>query len=396
MKRWILLNLLSTFALAQTLTLKEIETKLWQTHPFYAAQQEKIQAHDTSVHGDYAQDPFVLSTTAAKAKPDGDDSAFEYSLGLSKTLPLGNQRTKQLEIAHLEHEAHLFEMQQDQIAFFYEVATRYHDSCLADEEVMRFAKQLKAFETLYTKKQKAYRYGDISKKDLLQLKIEKTNLKQEFKTLSTKAKILRKNLLSMLQEQDKGQVLSCQDLYPFTFKVDKKSIFTLTNKQYLSQIKAASSRQKLYKRNFETIDLSLGYDKEIDTQRYGVGFALPLSFSSSKDEYKKLSALHQEKYLKLQHKMALMQKEQRFEALKETLENEKNIVTQTRQNLSEYEQDLLPLIEKSYQLGESSLLEYLLGKQKLWQLQKELIEHKKHYYKTLFALYTIAQIKETK
>ena len=396
MRLFILLNLLGTLALAQTLTLKEIENKLHQTHPFYAAQEQLAEAHEASVHGDYAQSPFVLSTTGAKAKPEGEDSEFEYSLGVSKTLPLGDQRTQQLHIAHLEHDAHRYEMIQEQISFFYEVATRYHDSCLSDEEVQIFAKQLKAFQTLYNKKKKAYRYGDISKKDFLQLKIEKTNLQQLFDTLSSKSKIAKQNLLSMLQEPEQEQSLSCQDLYPFEFIADKKALFKLTNDAYLSKIKAAKAREKLYTRNFETIDLSLGYDKEIDTKRYGVGFAMPLSFTSSKDEYKKLSALHQVKYLKLQHKMALMQKVQRLKALNAKLENEKKTIIQTSQNLMDYEKNLLPLIEKSYQLGESSLLEYLLGKQKLWQLQKQLIAHKKSYYKTLFTLYTIAQIKETK
>ncbi len=394
MKRLIILTFVTTYSLAQTLTLKEIESKLEATHPFYAAQNEQVAAHEAEVHSDYAQSPFVLSTTTAKATPKGADSEFEYSLGLSKTLPLGDQRTQQLEIAHLEHEAHQFEMQQEQIAFYYKVAADYHDSCLASQEQSRFAKQLKAFETLYTKKQKAYRYGDISKKDLLQLKIEKINLQQEFKTLTTKAKILKKSLFSMLQAPE--QPLSCRDLYPFEFNSEKKSLFTLTNEKYQSLIKASQASKKLFSRNFESIDLSLGYDKEIDTKRYGVGFALPLSFSSSKDAYKKLSAMHQIKYLKLQYKMALMQQEQRFEALNTTLENEKEIVIQTSQNLNEYEKELLPLIEKSYQLGESSLLEYLLAKQKFWQLQKELIAHKKSYYHTLFTLYTIAQIKETK
>lgn len=56
-----------------------------------------------------------------------------------------------------------------------------------------------------------------------------------------------------------------------------------------------------------------------------------------------------------------------------------------------YENELMPLIESAYRLGEDSAIEYLLGRQEMWKLKKELTQDQKKYYRTLFELYGVLE-----
>jgi hypothetical protein len=65
-------------------------------------------------------------------------------------------------------------------------------------------------------------------------------------------------------------------------------------------------------------------------------------------------------------------------------------------NYRNYQKNLLPLIQRSYDLGETSVIEYLLNKQRSYQLRKEIYATKKAYYNTLFRLYTLSEKKDNK
>jgi L,D-peptidoglycan transpeptidase YkuD (ErfK/YbiS/YcfS/YnhG family) len=55
------------------------------------------------------------------------------------------------------------------------------------------------------------------------------------------------------------------------------------------------------------------------------------------------------------------------------------------------EKNLLPLLKRSYDLGETSVVEYLLSKQRSKQLKEEIYNTKKAYYTLLFKLYTLSE-----
>lgn len=80
--------------------------------------------------------------------------------------------------------------------------------------------------------------------------------------------------------------------------------------------------------------------------------------------------------------------------LQSELKNHALMVQTLKQNYQNYEKKLLPLIEKSYDLGETSVIEYLLNRQKLYELRQEIYATKKAYYNTLFTLYTISEKKD--
>jgi len=397
MKKFILFISLCSLAIAKPITLDEIQQELKTTHPFYQIQDEKKALNEADIKANHSPSEFVLDATGADAIENGQDGEFEYSIGLSKTFILGDRRDKQIKIAELKNQAKLLNMQKEMLTFSNEISRAYHKSCLDREQTESFSKLYDEFQTLYNKKLKAYKYKDISKKELLQLKIEKADLFQELQSLKTKQMISKNALLELLKNSDTNRELSCKDLYKmeFDFK-DSNKLFSLSKNYYDSLLESVKLSQNLYDRKFETIDLSLGYDNEIDTDRYGMGFSLPLSFTSSRNEYKKISSIHKQKVIKLQRENLFIEKNREFKRLNTKLQNEKNIVLKTQNNIKTFKDELLPLIEKSYQLGESSVVEYLLSKQKLFKLQNSLNEHKKAYYNTLFDLINVSEIKDTK
>ncbi len=379
------------------LTLKQIDERLKNTHPLYLSIESQKEANSAKTQAQFATNPFVLSGSGAQANPAGANKEFEYSAGLEKTFLLGDQRSQNLQIASLQDEARSLELEKELLAFSNTIKSDYHQICLDKEQRSIFEQSYNNFEKLYAKKRKAYKYQEISKKELLQLKLEKTDLEQKLLSLKVEERIAIQTLFDAVNLTVEKAELSCEDLHPMAFNQDENSkLFSLSIKALDSQILSAKKSATLYDRNFESIDLSVGFDKEVDMKRYGAGVSLPLAFSSKSDEYKKISALHQQQALKHQKQNMFIDKKRKFKQLQAKLDNEKNLIIMTGKRISSFESELLPLIEKSYQLGESSVVEYLLSKQKLWQLQESLSQYRKIYYKTLFELYTVAEIKEIK
>ncbi len=397
--RYIFIAIAMLFSVADaetfTLSLKQIDEKLKNSHPLPLYIKEQKEANSAQIEGEFAPLAFVLSLNSAKAKPDNEDGKLEYGVELSKSFLLGDQRTEALEIAKLNNRAISFELDNKMLAFSNSLKSQYHQSCLITEQKIAFEEFFEEFQELYSKKLKAYKYQEISKKELLQLEIEKEDLKQKLENLKATESILKQTLLDAIGIKSENSTLLCQDLHPMEFNQNDSSLmFENSTNSLKSQIEATKKSAKFYDRNFESVELSVGYDDEIDTKRYGVGLSLPLSFSSKKDEYKKISAIYQQKALILQKKSLLIEKNRAFKELKANLENKKKLILSTKSRIDRFKNSLLPLIEQSYRLGESSVIEYLLSKQKLWQLQELLNEHKKAYYKSLFELYTVAEIKE--
>ncbi len=70
------------------------------------------------------------------------------------------------------------------------------------------------------------------------------------------------------------------------------------------------------------------------------------------------------------------------------------MVEAKRRNIQDYRDRLLPMVKKSYEYGESSVIEYLLSQQRLYSMEKELLDIKRDYYHRLFKLYTVAERKD--
>ncbi len=380
---------------AKTISLEDIEEKLQKAHPLHLSLKEQELSNSAKSKANFARTPIVLQGGTTRANPLGEDSELEYSVGAQKTFIFGNKRN--LEISNLNNLASSLELKKELLAFNNELKMLYHQSCLEKTKTETYEKLYRDFEKLFAKKQKAYEYKEISKKEILQLQIEKEDLKQRLQGFKADKSISKSSLFKIIGVDDSKAKLYCQDLHPMEFtQDDEKALFTLSKEALNSQILATKKSTKLYDRNFESVDLSLGYDNEIDMKKYGVGISLPLSFTSDANEYKKVSALHKQKALRFKKESLLLRKNQKFEALKAKLQNSKKLILMVEENIKIGEDELSPLIEKSYQLGESSVVLYLLEKQKLWQLYLTLNDYKKRYYQTLFELYTVAELKGKK
>ncbi len=380
---------------ATTISLQDIEENLQKTHPLHLSFWEQKLSNSAKSKSEYARTPIILSGGLAQANPADGDDEIEYSIGVQKTFLFGNK--KNLEISNLQNSANELELKKELLVFNNQIKMLYHQSCIEKTKTKSYEKLYKDFEKLYAKKQKAYNYKEISKKELLHLKIEKADLRQKLQGFKADENISKSSLFSTIGLNDSKAELFCQDLHPmeFTFN-DEKTLFTLSKESLDKQILAAKNSANLYERNFESVDLSLGFDEEIDMKRYGVGILVPLSFTSDANEYKKVSALHRQKALKLKKQNLLLEKNRNYKTLKAKLKKSKNLISLAEQNIKISENELSPLVEKSYQLGESSVILYLLEKRKLWQLHLTLNDYKKTYYKRLFELYTVAELKGKK
>ena len=100
--------------------------------------------------------------------------------------------------------------------------------------------------------------------------------------------------------------------------------------------------------------------------------------------------------LSLKHEQLIKEKSSLLIELKSHLRNSVLTLNNLKKNYRNYQKDLLPLMKKSYDLGEISVVEYILTRQKAFQLREEIYHTKKSYYEILFRLYTLSEIKDKK
>lgn len=140
----------------------------------------------------------------------------------------------------------------------------------------------------------------------------------------------------------------------------------------------------------------MGYTKELETDIYTIGVSIPLNFSSNKSEHERASLMHQSSAISLQNEQQMADKKYRVRELEAKLSRDFQNIEAQKENINHYANSLLPLMKKSYDYGESSVIEYLLSQQKLTSLEQELLEEKKAYYATLFQLYSMSETKDNK
>jgi outer membrane protein TolC len=149
-----------------------------------------------------------------------------------------------------------------------------------------------------------------------------------------------------------------------------------------------------YATSLESVELSMQYDKEMDMDRYSLGVSIPLGFTSQRSEQKRLEALHQSSALQHRYEHTMIQKQNDLSTLQSELKNKVMLIESLRLTLKNYQNHLLPLIDKSYNAGESSVIDYLLTQQRYRQLQQEYYANQKSYYHMLFQLYTHIEKKD--
>ncbi len=393
MKKLIPLIFCTTILSAQNIDLAKIISHVRLHHPNYKAMEAESLALNAKILADYARPASSISLDTTNADPDNGKSEMEYSLGASTIVDLANTRGLELESGDLQNEATLLYKQKELFKFSNEIRNLYHQGCLNKESVKILQTTLDAFNKLYRKKEKAYKFQEISKKELLQLQLEQKLLKQKVTSHRKEYEISKEallNLISIPHKSDTG--FECKDLSPIvnTISIDN-SPFILSNLAFEKEMESLDKQNKRYSKALEPIELSLHYDDEIDTKKTGIGFSVPLSFTSAKNEQSRVFILHQKEMKKFRHNGWLLEQLAQKKRLEAELKGDFTKINALKENIKIYENTLMPLIEKSFQMGESSVIEYLMGRQKLLEISLELIETKKSYYNKLFNLYTLIE-----
>jgi len=396
MKHIIVFALLIQFSGASTLNLKKVlATANNNSTLTQALEQERLLLEARNL-ADTSMDPMELFGSAANANPIIGKDEFEYSVGLSKQLPLGNTQEKEQSINRLNNEAKLLEEDKKILNFENGIKSLYHNHCL-DNKYYKVSKQnYQQFVTLYKKKQKAYKYQEISKAELMQLEIEKNRLYAQLQEIEM-MKVISKQKLFVLGRINNSHTttLSCKDIYPIRENVKlNHNRFQLSKEAHTKRIKSTQVALERYSKPLDSINLSVQYDKEIDIDRYGVGVSIPLNFTSSRSEQERAAAMYKSSALGFQHEQTMLEKRSRFLELRSYLNSKARMLKTLKNNHRNFKKQLLPLIKKSYDLGETSVIEYLLNRQKSYQLRQEIYATKKAYYNTLFRLYTLSEMKD--
>ncbi len=344
---------------------------------------------------DTATDPLALYLQGTRAYPDGARSGNEYAVGASKTFKFSSVRESELSMLRLSNEADLLEGKRSILNFRNGLKRLYHQHCLDKQNYRAFKKSYDDFMKLYEKKQKAYRYQEISKTELLQLETEKNKLYATLVSLDMEQEMSRVTL-STLSNVPESSYYTCNDLYPIRSSVALPEHFALTKEAYIKRMQSAKEAVHRYSQGIDSVNVSAQYTNEIDTDRYSIGVSIPLNFGSEKYEQERAAAMYRHSAVEHRLHQILKQKRSQLMQLKAMLKSQAFMVNALTKNYKKYKQKVLPLIQRSYVLGEVSVIEFLLGRQKLYQLQEEIFQTKKAYYNTLFNLYSVNEQKDQK
>ena len=321
------------------------------------------------------------------------ESGLEYEVSFSKEFKLGNILELEQKQNRLKNQAYLLEQKRDIYRYNAYLRNFYHNYCLDEAYLNSFRERVDTFVQLYAKKERAFNEDEVSKIELLQLRLEKQKLESELNTLEEKQQNAKEQLLS-LTTIDVNEAFSCHDIYPIREEVNlSEDSFALSQEAYSKRIESTQVGLKRYAQKIESIDVSMGYTKELDREIYTMGISLPLNFSTHKSEYERASLLHHSSALSLKNQQIVEQRIVRISELQKRLRESYRTIETQKKIINNYTTSLLPLIKKSYKYGESSVIEYLLSEQKLYGLKQELLEKKRGYYTTLFQLYSMSESK---
>ena len=397
MKQIILFVLLVQFLQASTLTLKQVLASANKNQTLTKALDQERLFLEAKNLADTASGPAELYGAGTRAYPiDGRKDGYEYTVGISKTLPLGDTQEQEERINRLNNEAYLLEEERKIMGFENSLKSLYHQHCLDRKNYQSVNQNYQEFVKLYQKKEKAYRYQEISKAELMQLEIEKNRLHAKLQEMRTMQSISKKKLLILGRiNHSEKTVLSCSDMYPIRESVElKEDTFALSKAAHQKRIRSTQTALERYSKPLDSVDLSVQHEHEIDIDKYSVGISVPLSFTGRRSEQERAAAMHKNSAMEFEYEQRMVEKESMLLALQSTLTNSALMVRSLKNDLEHYRKDLLPLIRKSYDLGETSVIEYLLNRQKYHELTQELFATQKAYYQTLFTLYSLSESKD--
>ena len=352
--------------------------------------EDEFNALESKTLADIQTAPLTFNHALSRSSSP-NQSEFEYEIGMSKEFKLGNIQALEEKENRLNHEAQSIEQGKVLVAIANRLKNDYHQYCLDQAYSGSFQEKFERFSLLYHKKRKAYEEDEISRTELVQIELEKNSLENELNSFIQQVEDEKQGLLRLTSFSNE-QSISCQDTYPFNRDFESEnSNFPLTQSAYEKRIKSTQIALKRQSKKFETIQLSTGYLRELERDVYTIGVSIPLNLSSRKSEYERASLLHHSSALSVQNEHFLVKRNHEINRLKAELTRAYQSIINQEASIQDFKNRLLPLMQKSYEYGESSVVEYLLSQQQLSLKESALLEHKKGYYQTLFTLYNISE-----
>ena len=395
MKKLVLFLLFIQAGYASTYTLSSVLESAQKHNTLSKALQQESLALEAKNRANTASDPFELFGEGTKAYPTAGGSGNEYAVGVSKKFILGNIQNQEQRVTRLSNQAYLLEEEKNILNFKNGLKNIYHQHCLDTQNYKSFKQSYQEFDTLYKKKQKAYKYQEISKTELMQLEIEKNRLYVQLQEIKMQQEISKQNLFMLSNiNYSKSTQLSCKDMYPIRSDVNLGKTFELSEEAYEKRVQSTHEALDRYSNNMDSINISAQYTEELDVDKYTIGLSIPLNFTSAKNEEERAAAMYQNSAISFKHTQMMTEKKSLLTQLRSYLKSNALMVRTLKSNYQNYKKRLFPLIKKSYDLGETSVIEYLLNRQRSYQLREEIYATKKAYYNTLFKLYTLSEKKD--
>ncbi len=395
MKQLVLFIFLMQAGYASTYTLNNILKSAGKNNTLSKALQQESLALKAKNRADTASDPMALYGEGTKANPIIGRTGNEYVVGVSKKFMLGDIQEQEQKIARLSNQAYLLEEERTLLSFKNGLKNIYHQHCLDKQNYGSFKQSYNEFVKLYKKKEKAYKYQEISKTELMQLEIEKNRLYVHLEEMKMQQEISKQNLFMLSSiNYTASTKLSCKDMYPIRSHIKLGNTFQLSTEAYEKRIQGTKETLDRYSNAVDSVDLIAQYSDELDVDKYSVGISVPLNFTSEKSEQERAAAMYRNSAISFKHEQTMTEKKSLLSQLQSYLKSNAFMVKTLKQNYQNYQNNLLPLIKKSYALGETSVIEYLLNRQRSYQLREEIYATKKAYYNTLFKLYTLSEKKD--
>jgi outer membrane protein TolC len=390
MRRMIILLSLTAFSFAETIGLEALLENAQQPKQIEKMIEHKFNALESKSLANTQSTPLTFNPSLSRSV-SSIESGFEYEIGFSKELKLGNIKALEKTADRLNNEAQSVEQKKLLVGFSNRLKNAYHQYCLDQEYVHTFQKKYERFTLLYDKKKKAYAEDEIAKTELLQIELEKNSLKNKLYSFSQQVEDKRQSLLA-LSSFGQEERISCQEIYPLsaTFHSENNH-FELTQKAYEKRLHSTQVSLKRHSKKIDTIEVSTAYLRELERDVYTIGVSIPLNFSSRKSEYERASLMHKSSALSSQNEQFLAQRSYEIHQLEARLQRAYDAIVNQEENIKDFKNKLLPLMQKSYEYGESSVIEYLLSQQQLSGKETILLEKKKDYYETLFTLYNLSE-----
>lgn len=381
---------------ASTINLDEIMQKIKTQHPMQKSIQAYQYAYGEQNNANSSREALLFSADGTYAKPDLDDAGYEYSIGIEQNFMNPTVQENIQKSAQYQSDANILRLKHDFLVLQNDVKFLYHINCLDKNTLQEYKASYTAFELLYKKKEKAYSFGEISKKELLQLQIELQRIKNQYRHYESEVLVSRNNLQSkILLPFFDNKELFCEDID----KVQEELVLfneeaSMLEKSVDKKILSVKSDFNRHNTLFDSFSLFASYQDEIDTNRFIFGLSIPLNFTSSINEKNRAADMHKQSAFEYEKENLKLKKASDTKLLKQQLMQSFQDIKVLNSILKRYENELMPLIEKGYRLGEDSAIEYLLSQREMWNIKKELIGQYKNYYKILFKIYSVLEIKD--